>query len=374
MKRDILKNYCLEILLIIILSLALFVPNILNKKLLALMLVIYAFICITLVKKRNVKPIYEKQVNLIMLFFGAIYLLMYYILGLYFGYYESSTKFSYYIAITFIIPLTLIIISSEVIRNKFIKQKGKLNSILLFIAMVLIDLIVYTGVYDLSNFDDFLAVLGFIFFASVACNLLYNYIAKRFGVKGIIIYRLITTLYVYIIPIIPDVYIFFQSFIRMVFPYIIYIVLENAYSKNNHASTYTDRKKNIISTSVVLIAMALLIALISCRFKYGLLVIGSGSMSGTIDKGDVILYSSYDDDKLEKGDVIVFNRNNVETVHRVVDIESINGEVRYYTKGDANYDVDSGYSTSDDIIGVVHLKIKYVGYPTIWIKDIFNNK
>ena len=33
--------------------------------------------------------------------------------------------------------------------------------------------------------------------------------------------------------------------------------------------------------------------LISCKFKFGVLVIGSGSMTGTINKGDIVLYETY---------------------------------------------------------------------------------
>ena len=42
------------------------------------------------------------------------------------------------------------------------------------------------------------------------------------GDKPIIIYRLMTVLYVYLIPIIPDVLVFFRAILRMLYPYIIY--------------------------------------------------------------------------------------------------------------------------------------------------------
>jgi len=373
LKRDIARNYILEILLIVILSLALFVSNIVNKKILALILIIYA-VSTSFIKTRRGKSTYEKQVIIMMLFFSIIYVIMYYLLGFYFGYYEAPAKFSLYTIWNFIIPIFLIILSSEIIRNTFIKQNGKYNFILLFIIMVLIDLILYIGVYNLSNLEDFLAVIGFVFFSSVACNLLYNYIAKRYGTKGIIIYRSITILYVYFIPIVPNIYIFFQSFIRMVYPYIIYMVLDNTYSKTDYATKYKDRKRNYILTFITLVLMAILIGLISCDFKYGLIVVGSGSMTGTIDKGDVVLYEAYSGkEALEEDMIIIFNHNNIKTIHRIIEIENVNGEVRVYTKGDANNKMDDEYTLEKDIIGIVKLKIKYIGYPTIWVKDIFNN-
>ena len=55
----------------------------------------------------------------------------------------------------------------------------------------------------------------------------------------------------------------------------------------------------------------------------------------------------------------------------IVEIENVNGQARYYTKGDANDSNDSGYITDSDIYGFVHFKISYVGYPTLLLREIF---
>jgi hypothetical protein len=119
--------------------------------------------------------------------------------------------------------------------------------------MVLVDLVIYTGVYDITQFNDFVAVIGFVLFASVSCNLLYNYISVRYGKVGIIAYRLITVLYVYLIPVIPNMYIYFRSFLRMIYPYIIYLILEHTYSKSDFVVSYSERNcedpKNILQRS-----------------------------------------------------------------------------------------------------------------------------
>jgi positive regulator of sigma E activity len=109
-------------------------------------------------------------------------------MGLYFGFERSKIVLSIWSIFRFIIPLTIIIISSEIIRNIFLSQKliigiksKKVNAslFLTYISMVLVDLLIYTGVYDLNNLDDFLLALGFVLFASLSCNLLFNYISKR---------------------------------------------------------------------------------------------------------------------------------------------------------------------------------------------------
>ena len=36
--------------------------------------------------------------------------------------------------------------------------------------------------------------------------------------------------------------------------------------------------------------------------------------------------------------------------------------------------MDDGYRTKDSIMGITNFKIKYIGYPTLWLRDIFETK
>lgn len=99
-------------------------------------------------------------------------------------------------------------------------------------------------------------------------------------------------------------------------------------------------------------------------------------MTGSINMGDAVVYRAYNDKstKLETGNIIVFNKNGLQVVHRINEIKQYNGEYRYYTKGDANEKPDDGYITASSIVGKVNFKIKYIGYPTILIRRLFNEK
>lgn len=381
MKKDKLKIYILQLILIAFLFFALFAPSIFTRSALMVIMFIYMIIISLLLKKRKISSIYKKQVTILMTIFAVLYLGLFYLMGLYFGFEQSKIVLSIWSLFRFIIPLSIIIISSEIIRKIFLSYETivhiksiniNLSQIFTYIAMVLIDLVIYTGIYDLTNLDDFLMALGFVLFASLSCNLLYNYISVRYDSSGIIVYRLITILYVYFIPIVPDVYIFLKSFLRMIYPYIIYILFEKIYSKNDFTISYIDKRKEIVGNTILLVVMTLLIMLISCQFKYGILVIGSRSMTGTINKGDAVIFEKYDNQIIQKGQVIIFDYNGIQTVHRVYDIKNVNGFYRYYTKGDANKNLDDGYITEDKIFALVKLKVKYIGYPTLWIRELFS--
>jgi len=375
LKTDKIKVYLIEFILLTILSFALFVPNMYSRIVLSIIITICAILTTYSIKKRKVESVHAKKVTIVLTFFAIIYLIAFYIMGLYFGYYRATVTLSMKTALNYIIPIGLTIIASEVIRNILLAQNTKFSKTITFIIMVLIDLIIYTDIYSkINTYDKFVEVIGFTLFASIACNLLYNYNSSRYGMTGNIVYRLITVLYVYIIPYIPNVYIFFRSILRMLYPYIIYQVLEYTFAQNNMIVAFEDKKKSIISKIILAVITIILAMLISCQFKYGILVVGSGSMTGSINKGDAIFYERYDKQKyeIEVGQVIVFTQNNRKIVHRVVDKRIVNSEAQYTTKGDANQKEDNGYITDKDIFGVCKFKMVYVGYPSIWIRDIFS--
>jgi signal peptidase len=111
--------------------------------------------------------------------------------------------------------------------------------------------------------------------------------------------------------------------------------------------------------------------LISGEFRYRAIVIATESMTGEINKGDAIVYEEYGEQYVEEQDVLVFLKNGNRIVHRVVSIERVNGENRYYTKGDANDAMDAGYITDADIEGIVLFKMPYVGNASLWLRDAF---
>ena len=371
MKRDKIKVYILESMLCIIFFFTLFVSSTYLRTITAVLLVLSFLLVRKIVLKRNIISLHYKQVTILMGLLSVVFLLIYYLLGFYFGYVKSLVTFNLWTLLLMIIPTSVIIIVSEIIRSIFMSEKSIISKILTTTFLILIDLTLYTTINQLTTFKGFVDVIGFSLLASIANNLLWNYTSVRFGYRPSIIFRLIITLYEFIIPVVPNVFMYFRCFLRIVYPYIIYLILEVLYAKKDFIVSAKDKKRDNIISAILLIMMILMIMLISCEFKYGLLVIGTGSMAGTIDIGDVVVYERYDNQNVKEQQIIIFERDEIRVVHRVVDIKDVNGVRRYYTKGDANKQNDSGYLTQDDIFGVVKFKVKYIGYPTLILRDFF---
>ena len=380
MKTDIIKLYLFEILLLSFLVFTLFASNIITDFRLMIISIIFAAICFFIFKSKRKKRIYDFQATLLLSILSFICVGLYYLLGIYYGFEKSKYILNMTNLINIVLPIFAIIISSEIIRRILIVQdanitiKGKkihISISLIYFINILFDLALYLRWYDLAYIDDFLMALGFLLFASISSNLFYNYYSKRFGSKGLIVFRLVTTLYAYLLPVVPSVYIFFRSFLKMLFPFLLYVIYENTYAKKMVSIASKKRKASIISTSIILIIISLIIMLISCEFKYGIIVIGSTSMTGTINKGDAVIFESYDNQDIKKGQIIIFDSGGYKTVHRVVEIRKSNNQIRYITKGDNNINEDIDYKTKEDILGLVKLRVKYLGRPSLWFRSLF---
>lgn len=370
MKKDKLTIYILEIVLIILLITA-FIPNFpLNTRgALACFILIYSLIVKKYVKKVSSVSIRKKNVTRLMLLLAILYIVLYYVLGLYTGYSKSVIIFGFNAFIKYILPISVTIIASEKIRKYILPFDNKLSRVLLFIIEVIIDMLIYSTNYYLGTIDSYLIAIGYVLFGSIASNLLFNYICKRYEDKPVIIYRLITVLYAYLLPYIPSVYVFFKSFCRMIYPALVYYVLDSYYGKSKsslqRASSMFEKVCYIILATIITI----FIMLISCKFKYGALVIGSASMKRTLDIGDVVIFEKTD--QFMVGDIIVFNKGGEFVVHRIVTIKQINNHYQIYTKGDANTNVDNWILKDNEITGVVRYSVPKIGTPTIMLKNMF---
>ena len=93
-------------------------------------------------------------------------------------------------------------------------------------------------------------------------------------------------------------------------------------------------------------------------------VVLSGSMEPAISAGDVVVVATSDPATIVAGDVITFSRGSsgVAVTHRVVDVDTSGAEPLFYTKGDANDNVDVNPVPASAVIGTVVLTLPLIGY------------
>lgn len=128
------------------------------------------------------------------------------------------------------------------------------------------------------------------------------------------------------------------------------------------------------SVSTVLVVIVVVFAL----FLMGSRIIGfrvfnviSGSMEPNYSVGDLIYVKEVDVTEIKVKDPITFvmNENLVVATHRVERIEEKEGELYFYTKGDANKDPDQSPVHYKNVIGVPVFAIPYLGYVSDYIQN-----
>jgi len=102
-----------------------------------------------------------------------------------------------------------------------------------------------------------------------------------------------------------------------------------------------------------------------------LVAIASGSMSPSLEVGDLVIIQGVSPTNIQVEDIIVFDKpQGSRTIHRVTQIQTLpNGTIQFKTKGDANPNEDLQWIPEQNVHGRVIHRIPYIGWlaldPTI---------
>lgn len=370
----------LEISLGVLLFFDVFVSKSLNTTQCLISLFVFLILMILLRKYR--KPVIRNKIDAILIVLGTTIALMgaFYMLGLKTGFSISySCIFKNYITRWAWIKVFLIVILSELIRYVVVNMeyRHKVQNIIIQALMIVIfffiEMNIATKSYDLTSFNQFYEFFALIFVQSVSKNLLLNYLTKRYGIAPCLCYRAVMDLYIYLFTMTPKINMFIEGVILLVFPYVIYSIMKTIDGRTSLEPIRKTKRNNKISTIVFSVIFAILVALVSREFEYAMIAIGSGSMTGAINKGDAVVYKRYhrDTDDLKVGDVLVYIKDGMTIVHRIYRAYNLDGEEVYQTKGDYNESADNWIVKKEDITGVVQFRVILIAWPSVYINEIF---
>ena len=372
MTKDKKVLWSISILIFAVLFAALFIGVKSSKILTACLLVPLTALTCILIKKRSSLSINKKEVLLLSSVLAVIFAVLTQMTGISFGFYKNPYFVSSNIFLTVILPTVAIIITTEMIRAVMLAQKDHLASVLAFLSCILAEVLTFSNISGIKNMNLFMDMIGMTLFPAAIANIYYHYVSRRFGMLPNIAFRLITSLYTCFLPqvtAIPDA---LFACIKIFLPIMILALVSALFEKQKKNAVQKGKKLSAVGMVVAMLIVISVAMLISCRFRFGALVVATESMTGEINKGDMIIYERYEDQEIKEGQVIVFTENDRKTIHRVVEIKNIGGETRYYTKGDANDDRDGGYRVDEDIVGLTDLKVAFVGYPTLWLRELLS--
>lgn len=302
-----------------------------------------------------------------LMFFGIIAYLLGIIIGFNRGYAYTLQSLIYGI-----IPIVLLTIITELLRYVLLKNTfGHKKTIIIFtILIIIINSIIKMGVVDF-NYKIFLFIVAIVL-PTIAIESLCSYLVTKVGPVSGIVLKLTLGLYPYIIPIVPNLGDYIKVVIDIIIVYSTYTTINKGLLEYDKNDKYIDKFNLRLFTYPVIIVLIGLVILVSGIFKYQIIAIASDSMLPVFARGDGLLIEKCEIDEIEVGDILVFENSKAIITHRVIKKEVVNNNIKLTTKGDNNKTKDDIVSTSSNVIGKAHFAIKYIGFPTIWINELFN--
>ena len=268
-----------------------------------------------------------------------------------------------------------VIIAKEYIRYKIINnvyEKEKVRiAILISTVYIIIDLGIrqfftkqITGLFIMEIIAQTLLPL-------IVKNILYSYTAINANYFPAMCYELGTKLYLWLSPILPNAPWIMVSIIDSVIPLILFLYIRH---EKNKKDIFRTKEKLVDSDPRNIIPLAIGIIL-AIWFALGIfpikpVAIATGSMQNELHIGDVAIIKKCDADDIEEGDIIEYQMEGYTVIHRVMKKTQKNGDFSFITKGDSNDTEDSEPVTENQIIGKVIFKIRFLGYPAVWIHNL----
>ena len=321
------------------------------------------------------KSMIEKDVVLSITAYLIFYYLISYILGYFIGFIKNVYSIEFKTMIGNILPVIINIFACEILRYELnTRAKNHKGLIILsFIAFTLMNnTILIRGIISAEAFAtmNIIEQLGLYIMPLVTTNILMTYFSMRVGYKASIVFRLFMEIPLYVLPIFPNFGNYINSVLRISIPVLIFLWLYKKIEKTKIKKIVIIEKKkmwNLYRLNIVLFCL-ILVYFICGLFRYQALVIATGSMTPEIKIGDVVIVDKTKDrdtSHFNKGEVIAYHKENLIICHRIIDIIKSGDKVLYETKGDNNDSSDQLLVETDQVVGVVKYKIKYIGYPTV---------
>lgn len=313
------------------------------------------------------KSVLQTTLLILIAFFG-----LYYGAGLFLGYLQTPYTFGLTQLATNIIPTILTIIGIETFRYVMVnkQQENKASIIVTATIICLFELVTTLTGTAFINLEETFKITSQIILPVIGKNYVLTYLIKHSGMRSVLLYRLVMDLYIYIVPIVPDIGDYLNASAKIALPMLLLVTTYRQIDDTENGVEYDFKKTKFKLSDAPIIAFILIMScLVSGKFNYYLIGIGSESMAPRLKKGDAVLIDKKKT-KYKKDDIVAFDDRGKLVIHRIIEVNKKDGKISYKTKGDANITADVKQITNKDIIGKVKFRVKYIGYPSIFLKEL----
>ena len=380
MRRQYLNALAIEFLVVIIALFQFFILKNFNYYIyLAILLAVN--VIYTVLFKIDIRSKMQSKELLLMVLISCM---AYYIIQYAFGFATGFVYTTFSKTITGILYNVLTAIAfialSENLRN-IVLDKAKYYKSVVFlcpIAFTMLELVTQISIGQLSTKSTILQIIMMVVVPTLCKNIFLTFLTYHSGRFNSMVYQFFMTIPMYLLPIFPDFGDYINSILKIGFPIATLLISARVlfYKREGIKDSKSYFKTSAIEKAITIIGIVLLLSivyLISDRGTFYAMAIGSNSMEGVINKGDVVIINKTKK-TYKEGDILAVDVDGVMIVHRVVKVTKVEGGYTYQTKGDANNGEDWWEVKESMIKGKAVFAIKYIGWPTIKLSEFLQQK
>lgn len=321
--------------------------------------------------KNYLKPISIKIVIISLL----VYFLIIYLLGFFLGFSYSLLDRNILKTLKNIFPYLLLFSSIEFSRYIILKQCTKKSQIIILtIEFMILNIIIGISGVGLVGFKKIFIVVSTLVLPIIANEALCTYLSYKISYVPSLIYRLVIELYMFVVPFTPNLGNYLNSVFSLILPFSVYFENRKALI---YKEKYSAKSKKTIRNILMIVFISFLLGIIAITsgiFKYQLVAIVSESMEPTYYRGDAVIIEKKEAKDVKEGDILAFNLGTGIITHRVTKISNNNNVYTFVTKGDNNKTEDIYEIHNEHVIGTIKYIMKYAGYPTVIVNDLFEKR
>ena len=307
-----------------------------------------------------------------------IYCMIYFSLGLVFGYERSPYSHEVVAILKNLWTFISVIVFQEFTRYQLVKlSPKKIGYYALITALFIIaEIDFWNFSSNFSNNVEFFKYMSQTIVPLIVTNCLFTYLSIMSANLPATIYRCLLMLMTILLPIFPALNWLIKAMMEIVLVIIASLYVNYVDIKSSRIMTRRQvKKESVVSYIPFVIVLVVLVCFISGTFKYQPIAVLSNSMLPTFARGDAVIMKKIDKKdlkKLKKGTILYYSKEGRLIVHRIVSVKHTDdGKVEVTTKGDNNNANDPWVITEDDMIGTVSFMIPYIGYPSVWVNELF---
>lgn len=307
-----------------------------------------------------------------------IYSMVYFSLGLLFGYEKSPYSHDFIPMVKNLWAFVSVIIFQEYVRFQLVKisPKNISNYAIITFIFILADIDFWNFTNNFGSNADMFKYLSQTIIPLVVSNCLFTYLSTIAKNIPATLYRGIIGLLLILLPIFPSINWLIKAMIDIIL--VIIVALYANYIDMRASRVFNRRqlkKESVVSYLPFVIVLVLVVCFVGGNFKYQPIAVLSNSMYPEFSRGDSVIIEKIDKNrlkKLKKGDILYYSMNNKLIIHRITSVkydESTN-KIEVKTKGDNNNAVDSWVVENENILGTVKFMVPFIGYPSVWVNEL----